>query len=121
MVFSIVNQLLQREFSAPSSQDWDTRRERDLGIKPSATTIENPIELAVAQSHWLTVTCYVEQIAPESLSLEPMLLAQVQQELTILNGFDPLEVYAASLEYLSMADEDDSDYEEELGDAGVAE
>jgi hypothetical protein len=68
------------------------------------------------------MVCWVEDINPESLSLAPALLSQVQLELTALDSLDPLEVYCAALESLALLeeeDEEDYEYEEELDDACV--
>lgn len=120
MVFSLVNQFLSRapvDFPGP---DWDARRAQNLGIKPPAQEVQNPAAVAVASAHWLTAVCWVEGVEPESLALAPMLLSQVQMELETLRKLDPLEVYVAALESLTLVEEEEeAEYEEEPSDASV--
>jgi hypothetical protein len=122
MVFSLVNQMFHNQSAGLSNQDWDARRVKDLGIRPEKSEEQNPAIVAVASSHWLTAACWVEQIDPESLSLAPMFLSQIKLELAALHKLDPLEVYAAALESLTIVEEDeeeDYEYEEEQDDAGA--
>jgi hypothetical protein len=114
MVFSIVNRMFQTLSEPPSIEEWDASRVKDLGIAGADEHEQEPVVEAVNGAHWLSVICYVEQIQPESLALEPALLAQIKLELRHFDQLDPLKVYAASIERLSEGEDgDDEDFEED--------
>jgi hypothetical protein len=126
MVFSLVNQFIHGQSHGLSvglsNQDWDARRVKDLGVRPQTQEVQNPAVVAVASSHWITSVCWVENINPESLALAPMFLSQIKLELAALQKLDPLEVYAAALESLTLVEEgeeEDFEFEEEPDDACV--
>lgn len=51
----------------------------------------------ITRSHWLSVVCFMEQVEPDSLCLEPSLLETVEEELQQFSAFESLAVYATAL------------------------
>jgi hypothetical protein len=85
----------------PGGEEWNAARR---GLVRPRKDIVNPEEVLPERlrlQHWISLTCYVEQIEPEALSLRPDLFGRVQEELAELNALDPLRTYVAVLSTLN--------------------
>lgn len=97
MVFS----LLKGQMKPPRLDHWNSARATLLRSEKSPKDLREGVRQRVQAQHWLTLTCFVEQIDPAALSLTPTLLNQIQEELGILRQCEPLEAYVSALDRLS--------------------
>jgi hypothetical protein len=97
MVFSRI----KGQMSPPRLEDWDSSRANLLRLETVRQELDQGVEEKVQAQHWLTLTCFVEQIDPAALSLTPELFTRIQEELSALRQCEPLEAYVAALDRLS--------------------
>lgn len=85
-------------------EEWNAARERSVP-KPSINSQNgNATHPVVATVNWLSLVCFVEDIDPETLGLEPSKAKQLAQEVaTLRDNEDRLAVYAAAVEHLSQS------------------
>lgn len=55
---------------------------------------------AIQEMHWISIVCFLEQVSHADLKLTPQIASRIGAELDQLRRYEPLEAYAAALDYL---------------------
>lgn len=112
MILDRVGRLLAHKRAAPSADQWDAERALDLGIIKGKHGEQNEASnaglAAIKKMHWISIVCFLELVNPRDLALISGLHERVADELSQLQSWDPLEVYAAGLESFFYREEIDA-------------